>query len=215
MSDPSASRYLFTVADQAQFQDNLFRGEFFKGHREPRIAMVGRSNVGKSSVINLLLAAKLAQTSNQPGKTRAMHFYLWKKASKIIVDLPGYGYAKAAKTERNRWEEFIRMYFEEDSNLERAVVLLDARHGPTDTDVNAIKFLSSRGIPVTFIFSKADTLKTQSLRASRQKEATQALKDLGVPTDSVVWCSSVTGLGLRELTQILTMKQPKDLPAEE
>src|SRR4051794_28175973 len=100
------SEFLLTLAAVTQFP-GLFNGPFLKGHRQPRIIMVGRSNVGKSSLINSLLKTPLAQTSNQPGKTRAIHFYLWGDAGKIIADLPGYGYARTAKTERNRWEELI------------------------------------------------------------------------------------------------------------
>src|SRR3954453_20656807 len=112
------AKFLLTLAAPSQFPD-LFRGPSLKGHREPRIAMVGRSNVGKSSLINALLKAPLAQTSNKPGKTRAIHFYLWNEGGKIIADLPGYGFARVAKDERKKWEELIETYLQEDGNLER------------------------------------------------------------------------------------------------
>ena len=197
--------FLLTLADTSQIKD-LFTGPYLKGHREPRIAMVGRSNVGKSTLINCVLGAVLARTSSQPGKTRAIHFYQWKDAGKIIADLPGYGYAKAAKVERERWEKFIEAYLKTDENLERAVVLLDARHGPTDVDMQAIGFLVSLGVPITFVFSKSDTLKTQSERAKRKKEATRDLESLGVDAQSVFWVSVRDSLSVKKLVQALSLK---------
>jgi GTP-binding protein len=147
----------------------------------------------------------LARTSSQPGKTRAIHFYQWKDAGKIIADLPGYGYAKAAKVERERWEKFIEAYLKRDESLERAVVLLDARHGPTSVDLQAIGFLVSLGVPITFVFSKSDTLKTQSERAKRKKEATRALEDLGVDAGSVFWVSVHDSLSIKKLVQALSL----------
>ncbi len=197
--------FLLTLADTSQIK-GLFTGPYLKGHREPRIAMVGRSNVGKSTLINCVLGAVLARTSSQPGKTRAIHFYQWKDAGKIIADLPGYGYAKAAKVERERWEKFIEAYLKTDENLERAVVLLDARHGPTEVDLQAIGFLVSLGVPITFVFSKADTLKTQSERAKRKKEATRDLENLGVDAQSVFWVSVHDSLSIKKLVQALSLK---------
>jgi len=201
------AEHLLTIGDSSQFP-GMFNGPFLKGHREPRVAMVGRSNVGKSSLINALLGLKLAQTSKQPGKTRAIHFYLWREAKRILVDLPGYGYARAAKQERDRWETFIRSYFEEDTHLDRVVLILDSRHGPTEVDREAIEFLSLRGIPVTFVFAKADSLKTQAQRALRQKEVALALKELGFASDSHHWVSSIEKTGLKELKKdLFTLKE--------
>jgi len=197
--------FLLTLADTSQIKD-LFKGRYLKGHGEPRIAMVGRSNVGKSTLINGVLGAVLARTSSQPGKTRAIHFYQWKDTGKIIADLPGYGYAKAAKVERERWEKFIEAYLKTDENLERAVVLLDARHGPTEVDLQAIGFLVSLGVPITFVFSKSDTLKTQSERAKRKKEATRDLENLGVDAGSVFWVSIHDSLSIKKLVQALSLK---------
>jgi GTP-binding protein len=190
--------YLITLADPAQIPD-LFRGPFLKGHREPRLAVVGRSNVGKSTLINALLQAKLAQVSKQPGKTRAIHFYLWKVIDRIIADLPGYGYARASWSERDRWEEFIRHYFDTDENLEGVILLLDARHGPTEADLEAIQFLRGREVLMKVVFSKSDTLKTQSMRAQRKKAASEALGKLGIAADAIFWVSSQTRQGLPEL----------------
>lgn len=197
-----AGEFIVTLGDAIQIP-KLFTGRHLQGRAEPRIAMVGRSNVGKSSLINSVVGTRLAQTSNQPGKTRAIHFYLWKDAKKIIADLPGYGYAKAGHDERERWAKFINDYLMADEGLERAVVLLDARVGPTDLDCQAIRFLSLSGIPVTFVFAKADTLKTQSERARRKKEAGEALRQLGFDPQGALWVSSKTKDGLQALAKLL------------
>src|SRR5947209_2966933 len=104
-----AGTFLLTIGDQSGFE-GLINGKFLKGHGEPRFAMVGRSNVGKSTLINHILAATLARVSNVPGKTRAIHLYLWKEAKKIVADLPGYGHAGVSKAERDRWAAFISTY---------------------------------------------------------------------------------------------------------
>lgn len=196
------SEFLYTLADASQLED-LFHGDFLKGHRTPRIAFVGRSNVGKSSLMNAVLGTNLAQISKKPGKTRAIHFYHWKKGKKILADLPGYGFAKASKLDRERWEEFIDLYFQQDQNLERVVLLLDSRHGPTSLDRETIEFLSLKRIPVTFVFAKADTLKTQSERALRQKEVARFFKEWEINASQVFWVSSRTQMGLKELVAAL------------
>jgi GTP-binding protein len=201
-----AGEFLLTLGDASQM-DDMVQGDSIKGRRERRLAMVGRSNVGKSSLINGLLGGKLARVSNQPGKTRHIHFYLWKEAARIMADLPGYGYAKAGHEERNRWAEFVNSYLRADQALDRAVVLLDSRHGPSELDAEAIRFMSLEAIPVTFVFTKTDQLKTQSERASRKKEASSALKKLGFDPEGAFWVSVKTGVGMRELAAELGEKK--------
>ncbi len=198
-----AAEFVVTIGDVSNFE-GMFNGKFIKGRGEPRIAMVGRSNVGKSSLINALVQTKVAQVSNQPGKTRSIHFYLWKDSKKIIADLPGYGYARTSKDERERWSEFIDAYFVEDQNLEKALILLDSRHGPTHLDEEAIRFLSSQGVPLTFVMTKFDQLKTQAERSKRKKEVGQAIRQLGFDPQGIFWVSAQSKDGLKELAVSLS-----------
>jgi GTP-binding protein len=192
------AEFIQTLADPKQLPD-LFNGEHLKGRREPRLIMVGRSNVGKSSLINALLGTRLAQVSHQPGKTRAIHFYLWKEARKIVADLPGYGYANASQEDQKKWARLIQAYLQADPAIERALVLLDSRHGPTDKDEEAIRFLRGEGLSLAFIFTKSDQLKTQKLRAQRQKEASLALTELGYNPKDAHWISVKDQHGLKAL----------------
>jgi GTP-binding protein len=171
----------------------------------PRIALLGRSNVGKSSLINALLGGKHAQVSNEPGKTRCLHFYRWKEQPLVLVDLPGYGFAKTAKTERGRWAEFIEAYITQDPALLTILLLLDARHGPTDLDIEAIQYLREHGARLTFIFTKSDKLKTQKEKSSRLRDARLALKPYLVDTEerSIFWTAAHKKTGVPQLQGFL------------
>lgn len=200
-----SAEFVATIGDISNIPD-LFNGDYIKGHNEPRIAMVGRSNVGKSSLINALVGAQVAQVSKEPGKTRSIHFYLWKEPRKIIADLPGYGYARTSKDERSRWSKFIDGYFNEDPMLERALVLLDSRHGPTDLDLEAMKFLFRESVALTFVMTKTDQLKNQSERALRKREVNDVIKKQGFDPNAVLWVSAKSKDGLKPLAQLLSQR---------
>lgn len=194
---------LFTFADLSQL-DSMFQGEFLRGRREPRIAFVGRSNVGKSSLINALLGSTQAYVSSEPGKTRAVHFFDWVGTQKILADLPGYGFAKQSQEDRNKWAKFIEAYLRADQGLALIMVLLDSRHGPTDKDYEAISFLKTLGVELAFVMTKVDQVKTQSDRAKRKKEVESSLKELGFDSDRVFWVSVNDKRTLISLQKALT-----------
>lgn len=124
----------------------------------PEYAFTGRSNVGKSSLINMLTQKKnLAQTSQKPGKTRAIYHYIVDKAW-YMVDLPGYGYSKVSKKERFNFGRLIKDYLLQRTNLVCLFVLIDIRHFPQKNDLEFMRWSYAKGIPIALIFTKADKL---------------------------------------------------------
>lgn len=135
----------------------------------PEYAFIGRSNVGKSSLINMLTGKKsLAKTSQQPGKTQLINHYFINE-SWYLVDLPGYGYAKVSKVEREKWEKMIGDYLHNRENLICTFVLIDIRHSALAVDLEFMADLGEAGIPFHIIFTKADKLKPN--QAINQMEA--------------------------------------------
>ena len=131
--------------------------------RLPEYAFIGRSNVGKSSLINMLTSRKsLAKTSGRPGKTQLINHFLinhdW-----FLVDLPGYGYAKVSKSIKKVFQKFITQYFEQREQLVTAFVLVDIRHKPQPVDQDFMQYLGEKGIPFSIIFTKADKLKPKAI----------------------------------------------------
>lgn len=129
----------------------------------PEYAFIGRSNVGKSSLINMLLDRKnLAKTSGRPGKTQLINHYKINDAW-FLVDLPGYGYARVSKKERQRFQLFIQDYFLRRKQLLSAFVLIDIRHEPQKSDLDFMEWLGGQQIPFAIVFTKSDKLKPQSI----------------------------------------------------
>lgn len=160
----------------------------------PEIAMVGRSNVGKSSFINKLTKRKrLAHTSNTPGKTRLLNYYLvddrW-----ALVDLPGYGFAKVSKTEQNRWRATLEEYLTKREPLLGVLQLIDARHGPQPNDVEMNGWLQAAGIEVAVVVTKTD----KAGRAQSDKAAAAVRKALNFSRGLYLF-SAETGEGSEKL----------------
>ncbi len=159
----------------------------------PEIVLAGRSNVGKSSLINRLAGRKnLARTSSTPGKTRTINFYRL-SPSFLLVDLPGFGYAKAAKSESRQWKNLVEQYFRERSVIALVIHLVDARHAPTPLDVELQDWLDHLEISRMIVATKADKL-SGNARSARMRELSSAFA--GMP---VVFCSAVTGMGCKEI----------------
>ncbi|MFT4611369.1 MAG: GTP-binding protein [Glaciecola sp.] len=129
----------------------------------PEYAFIGRSNVGKSSLINMITNHKnLAKTSGRPGKTQLINHFLINKEW-FLVDLPGYGYAKVSKTAKRKFQKFITNYFEKRLQLVSAFVLVDIRHEPQKIDLEFMEYLGVSEIPFSIIFTKADKLKPMAI----------------------------------------------------
>lgn len=159
------------------------------------VAFAGRSNVGKSSLLNKLLNRKnLARTSSKPGKTITINFF---KLDNIrLVDLPGYGYAKVAHSEKKRWAEMMEGYFNSGRNIKLVVQLVDMRHPPTSDDLDMIDFLVQTGYNFIIVMTKCDKL-NKSERAQRQESIKQELSHInGV---EIIEFSAVTGEGVDKI----------------
>ena len=167
----------------------------------PEIALAGRSNVGKSSFINTLFNRKgLAKISSTPGKTRTLNYYNVENKF-YLVDLPGFGYAKVSKTERESWERLLIKYFQNNPNITRIIHFIDSRHKPTQLDIILNKFLIGLDIPYIVLLNKVDKLK-QSELAKAKKEIKEVFPELSIG-DNLFLFSSVKGTGKKELTNFL------------
>jgi GTP-binding protein len=150
--------------------DIEFLGSFtsasLPGHPYPEIAVGGRSNVGKSSFINTLLGTRrLALVSSTPGRTRTINLYLCNRTF-VLADLPGYGYSRAPKHEKERWIRDVERYLTGRENLKAILLLVDVRHFPMPVDIEAIDWLSSLDRPLLVVLTKTDKLKPSQLRQS-------------------------------------------------
>jgi GTP-binding protein len=165
----------------------------------PEIAFSGRSNVGKSSLLNTLVRRKsIARVSSTPGKTREINFFRVNDTFHL-VDLPGYGYARVSKTARNAWRPLIEGYLRTSEHLRGVVQLIDSRHAPSDDDHRMMQFLASLGVPTIVVATKVDKLK----RAEREAKLGALAAQLGVDDDQLIPFSADSGEGRDELAQAI------------
>jgi GTP-binding protein len=165
----------------------------------PEIAFAGRSNVGKSSLLNRLLKRKnLVKTSAKPGKTQSLNFFLL-DSSIYLVDLPGYGYARVSKKMQAAWQDLITTYLETRENLKCVVVIVDLRHELKIADLQLVDWLRSIGVPFLLVYTKADKLSANQ----RTKNAAVLDAGFGVSKSERLMFSAKTGLGRDNLLQAL------------
>lgn len=161
---------------------------------KPEVVFAGRSNVGKSSLLNKLFGRKnLAKVSSKPGKTATINFY--DVDGLHLVDLPGYGYARVSHAERARWDELIGGYFDQERSFNLVVSLIDIRHEAQKLDVQMVEFLKEEELPFVIALTKADKLS----RGKAQQQRSAIAKQLDLKADQLIITSSENGTGMDEL----------------
>lgn len=191
------ARYLASAVSKEQYPDVDLT----------EVAFIGRSNVGKSSLINSLTRnGHLAKTSGTPGKTRTINFFAVQAKSGeeipaykdfLIVDLPGYGYARASKADKKNWSVFIQQYIEKSTRLAKIYQLIDVRHGLMPNDAECFAWLSSLEVNIGVVFTKAD----KAAQAIAARNRTEICKKLAIDIDQTILYSSVKNTGRNKLIQ--------------
>ncbi len=189
--------------NRAEFVTSMASYGPFEGAGLPQIAVVGRSNVGKSTLINRLCNRnKLARTSATPGKTRLINIFLINDTFHL-VDLPGYGFARVDKKEKERWGTMMQHYFTASEELRHVLCLIDIRHEPTEDDLTMNRFLRETGIPFSVVATKADKIS----RGARSKYLAPICRALLVQPWEVICFSGEDGTGrdilLERMNQVL------------
>lgn len=194
------------VIKNAVFLTSAAKKEQFITPNKPMIAVCGKSNVGKSSFINMMAnRKKLAKTSSEPGRTRLVNYFDFGEF--ILADLPGYGFARVSKTEKEKWAKTLDAFFKDKEKISHVFMLVDARHDPTADDMQMLEYLHYHILPFTVLLTKADKLSKMKLK--EHKKAIAA--DLYLGEGNLLATSSETGYGkeevLSKITQVIRVKE--------
>ena len=203
------------VIKNATFITSAAKAEQFITPNKPMIAVCGKSNVGKSSFINMLAnRKKLAKTSSEPGRTRLVNYFDFGEF--VLADLPGYGFARVSKTEKDKWARTLDAFFKDKETISHIFMLVDSRHDPTADDMQMIEFLHYHTLPFTVVLTKVDKLSKMKL-----KEHLRAIAaDLYLGVENLLASSAETGYGKQEIlakirSVIDTAEEMKELCAED
>ena len=171
--------------------------------RLPEYAFFGRSNVGKSSLINMITGVKnLARTSAVPGKTQLLNYYMVDEDTWYLVDLPGYGYAKVSKKSRRNWEIIIREYLLQRKSLLYTFILIDIRHDSQKSDLDLINWMGEKGLPFCLVFTKADKISRNTVRRNVE-EYKKVLSQKWEELPPIFISSSLSGEGKNEINEFI------------
>lgn len=186
---------------KVRLEATAFRPDQFPVQNVPEIAVAGRSNVGKSSLVNMLLGSRLAHVGATPGKTRSINFFAVESPAGPfrLVDLPGYGYASRSKGERNQWSALIDSYVSNRESLALVLHLADFRHGLLANDTALQDWLSHLELPLLVVFTKGDKISKGARRGTLQKYIRNGLKSVDVP----IITSAEKGDGIQDLRLFL------------
>ena len=183
----------------AVFQTSAAHPSQFVQRPIPHFVFAGRSNVGKSSLLNKLLNRKnLAKTSQSPGKTRLINYFLIDDRF-FFVDIPGYGYAKVSKTEQERWGRLVEAYLRETTHIALIFQLIDIRHAPKEQDKQMVSWLKHYRVPYQILLTKADKLP----RGKVEKQRAHIAGELGLAASSLIPTSAVTAQGIPEIRMLV------------
>ena len=179
------------IIKNAEYVTSVVSKKLFEGN-SPEIAIAGRSNVGKSSFINMLTnRKKLARSSSEPGRTRMLNYFSVNGGEFYLVDLPGYGYAKVTDKERDSWKGLIEFYLQKSERLKFCFLIVDVRREPTDLDLQLAAYFDYYGIPYVLVATKADKLSRAACRSALEVIA----KGFSKKPEEVLLVSSLTGVG--------------------
>jgi GTP-binding protein len=168
----------------------------------PEVAFIGRSNVGKSSLVNALIGQKaLARTSQNPGHTQQLNFFLLGELL-MLVDMPGYGFAKVSKQKKGEWDHLIKSYLAGRPNLKRACVLIDARRGVMESDEEFMQLLDETAVPFQIVLTKSDTLSKSELESALAKIEKTIAKHVAAHPQAIL-TSSLDKSGIEDLQEQL------------